>query len=218
MKKLIIIFAAFTLLTQTSFGQLNPINNLEFYHEHIYPGSTCPGFNCFNLSWEAPGNSILDTLIGFNIYRNNQLYQFQDYIGVACLDGMPLPCPDADFIIFPAPFWIKVTALYNVELLESIAIDSVMCEGFLININTTENESFTIYSNPAKEWLYIKQSNPNLLYNIELRNLFGQLVKQEKNIQSSNYAMNVADLKAGVYFYIIKENDGVVQQGKVIIK
>ncbi|MCD4695117.1 MAG: T9SS type A sorting domain-containing protein [Bacteroidales bacterium] len=37
-------------------------------------------------------------------------------------------------------------------------------------------------------------------------------------MQSQQYAMNISDLKAGVYFYIIKEKNGIIQQGKLIIK
>jgi hypothetical protein len=79
---------------------------------------------------------------------------------------------------------------------------------------------FEVFPNPAKDWLYIKPANPNSYYslNIELRNLYGQLVKEETDIQSTHYAMNVADLKAGVYFYVIKEKGEIVQQGKLIIK
>jgi len=78
--------------------------------------------------------------------------------------------------------------------------------------------NISVYPNPAIEWLYFKQSNPRPKYNIELRNLNGQLVKKEKNIHSSHYALNVADLKAGVYFYLIRDGDNVLQQGKVIVK
>ena len=79
---------------------------------------------------------------------------------------------------------------------------------------------FSVYPNPTEKWLYIKPADPNSIYSFdfELRNIFGQLVQEEIYIQSSHYAMNVADLKAGVYFYVIKEKGIVVQQGKLIIK
>jgi len=85
--------------------------------------------------------------------------------------------------------------------------------------NYNENH-FSIFPNPANDQINFNLQNtkPSFLVKIELRNLYGQLVREEKNIQSSHYAMNVADLKAGVYFYVIKEKDIVMQQGKVIIK
>jgi len=75
-----------------------------------------------------------------------------------------------------------------------------------------------IFPNPTKNFLYIKHPNPKITYNIELRNLYGQLVKEEKNIQSPHYTINVSDLKPGVYFYVVKVRGEVVQQGKVIKK
>jgi len=92
----------------------------------------------------------------------------------------------------------------------------------ILNVGSNENvfvdSEFEIYPNPAVDWLYIKQSNPNYTYNVEVRNLYGQLVKEEMNIQSSHYALNLADLKAGVYFYLIKDENQIIQKGKVIIK
>ncbi|MCD4729176.1 MAG: T9SS type A sorting domain-containing protein, partial [Bacteroidales bacterium] len=79
-------------------------------------------------------------------------------------------------------------------------------------------EKFEVHPNPTNNWLYIKKSITNYIYNIELRNLYGQLVKEEKNIQSSHYVMNVADLTAGVYFYVIRQQNKIIQQGKLIIK
>ncbi|MCD4730431.1 MAG: T9SS type A sorting domain-containing protein [Bacteroidales bacterium] len=98
----------------------------------------------------------------------------------------------------------------------TITPDSVL----LTNISQSKSikNNWKVYPNPANEILNFKQSNPNITYNIELRNLYGQLVKEEKNIQSPHYAMNVADLKAGVYFYVIKEGDNVLQKGKVVVK
>ena len=79
---------------------------------------------------------------------------------------------------------------------------------------------FEVYPNPSKDRLYIKviNSTSKHIFNFELRNLYGQLVKEEKNIQSSHYEMNVLDLDAGVYFYVIEEIDGIIHQGKLIIK
>ena len=79
---------------------------------------------------------------------------------------------------------------------------------------------FEVYPNPSNNWLYIKPINSTSkhIFNFELRNIYGHSVREETNIQSSHYAMNVADLKAGVYFYVIKENDEIKQQGKLVIQ
>ncbi|MCD4663878.1 MAG: T9SS type A sorting domain-containing protein [Bacteroidales bacterium] len=80
--------------------------------------------------------------------------------------------------------------------------------------------NFVIYPNPVDEWLNIRQKNLYYAYNynIEIWNQYGQLVREEKNIQSLHYTMNIAELKAGVYFYMIREKGEIIQQGKLIIK
>ncbi len=81
-------------------------------------------------------------------------------------------------------------------------------------------ENYLLYPNPAEDWLYIKpkESSKAYSYNIKLRNIFGQLVWEESNILSSHYAIHIADLKSGLYFYEIEEKPGISQKGKIIIK
>ncbi len=107
---------------------------------------------------------------------------------------------------------LKVQNFFN-----AVYIDDIITKSDFVEYTS---EIVKIYPNPAEEWLYIKPINPNTshIFNIELRNLYGQVVREEINIQSLNYAMNVADLKSGVYFYMIKEQDEIIQQGKLIIK
>ena len=87
---------------------------------------------------------------------------------------------------------------------------------YKINLET----EFSVYPNPTEKCLYIKQTkyNSNYSYNIKLRNIYGQLVQEEKGIRSSHHTINIAHLKPGVYFYVIKEKGEVVQQGKLIKK
>lgn len=81
-----------------------------------------------------------------------------------------------------------------------------------------DTKDFEIFPNPTNKWIQVKSLNPIFQYNIEIRNLMGQIVKEENNIKSQQYTMNIADLEAGVYFYMIKEKGEVVQQGKIIKK
>lgn len=214
MKKLALTFTLILASVVAIFAQLNPVNNLEFYHEHVWPGSTCPGYNCFELSWEAPENSTQDTLVGYNIYRDSQLYRFQDYIGVACLDGPPPPCPDADFIDFTAPFWMKVTAVYNSSLVESIANDSIMCMGLLINVNSIENEEIKIQNNPIYKGrdILIKFSNQiTKCIEIKVINKEGQVVNN-LDIKKGTGSLSIPTDKLNTGFYIII----IVMENKII--
>ena len=98
--------------------------------------------------------------------------------------------------------------------------DDVVCGELIVNTaeNKDNNDKILVYPNPAKEYIQIKFSNYNSVYTIEIKSLHGQLIREEKNIQSSHHTINVVDLKSGVYFYVIKEKGEVVKQGKLIKK
>jgi len=81
-----------------------------------------------------------------------------------------------------------------------------------------DNDRFKVYPNPVTDWLTVEHITSSNTFDIEIQNLYGQLVKEEKNIKSPHYAMDVADLKAGVYFYLIKNVNQITQRGKLIIK
>lgn len=82
------------------------------------------------------------------------------------------------------------------------------------------SNKYIIYPNPAEDWLYIKpiNSNNSETYNFELQNIIGQIIREESNIESSLYAIDISDFKAGVYFYQIEDKSGNIQQEKIIIK
>lgn len=91
---------------------------------------------------------------------------------------------------------------------------------FVFSYDTKLENNFTLFPNPTEDRLQIKSLDVFSLknYDFELLNIHGQIVKEEKNIQTLHYSMNVGDFIPGVYFYIIKENGVVLQQGKLIKK
>ncbi|MBL7890723.1 MAG: T9SS type A sorting domain-containing protein [Bacteroidia bacterium] len=60
-----------------------------------------------------------------------------------------------------------------------------------------DNNNFTVYPNPANDMIYINSSNTN--DQIELRNVYGQLIKQVK-ITSNKTELNISDLSPGIYY------------------
>jgi hypothetical protein len=143
-KNLLLLLILFTFIKVNS--QLNPINNLYYYQEYIF--ENCPPHNVFTLNWEEPEPSVQDTLVGYNIYRNADLWRFQETIGAFCHCYF---CPDDElFNYIPSQFWIKVKAVYNVAHLESPATDSAFFWGLATNIEQVEDFYFKILENPVK--------------------------------------------------------------------
>ena len=154
-------------------------------------------------------SSYEDTLIRIQSYPENLLVQYKEGLGRTIYDYW-----DFEQITYQhLEGYVK-----NGDTVGTITPDSLLLTK--ISEPKTIAKNWIIYPNPAQDWFHFKLSNTNskVTYNIELRNLCGQLVKEEKNIQSTHYAMNVADLNAGVYFYVIRDGDMVLQQGKLIIK
>jgi hypothetical protein len=145
MKKSFLLLLVFFAIIKVN-GQLNPIDSLYFLHWYDYDQG-CPFNNCYILDWVEPEMSLSDTLIGYNIYRDFELWRFQDYIGAGCLGS---PCPDFSLIESGNTFWIKVKAVYNTAHLESPATDSAFFWGLATNIEQVEDFYFKILENPVK--------------------------------------------------------------------
>ena len=156
--------------------------------------------------------------ISVDIGGDYNLYQWYRY-------DIPIPGANNDHYTIDSvtfdDFGIYYCIIANSLATELILVSYNFYVGEIYGLeDQIEQKYVSVFPNPAEELLYFKLAIQNTIrfFNIELRNLKGQLVKEVKNIQSPHYAMNVGDLKAGVYFYVIKENGEVVQQGKLIKK
>lgn len=98
--------------------------------------------------------------------------------------------------------------------------DNIICGDEIVGNNKFELEAerYQVFPNPVNDRVLFKNLKNSNLYSIEIRNALGQEIRIEDNIHSSQYAMNVATLRPGIYFYLIKEKGSVVQQGKMIKK
>lgn len=141
MKKLTFIIVTFALV-QSSFGQFNPINNLECEHWYV-----CPN-NYFVLQWDLPDSSQ-DTLIGYNIYRETDLYKFQTETSLYHTEAGGNCGEDFAWYNEGGEFWVHVTALYNSSHQESIYNDSVFCFGYAIGLDEIIHSNLTLFPNPT---------------------------------------------------------------------
>lgn len=96
----------------------------------------------------------------------------------------------------------------------------IICGTLIDGISNSELEpkNYQVFPNPVNDQLFFANFNNSNSYSIEIINSLGQKVRVEDNIRSTEYTMNMAELKSGIYFYIIRENGIKVQEGKVIKK
>ncbi len=194
---ILIVGLSITFLSYTNpiYGQLNPINNLEWSHWYYSP------HNFFSLNWEEPDASE-DSLVGYIIYRNDEYFTFQTENS---LYHTPYEqnCAES-FISYNdgEGFWIHVTAVYNSSYSESIYTDSVHCEGIIIGIAERQNKRTNLFPNPTKGKLTITEGNG---IEVAVYNSSGKQVLQLENTSQ----INLSDFPKGVYIVKTVSGKGV---------
>lgn len=193
----------------TALAQLNPIQNLSWMHYYDYPN------NFFELKWEAPAQPH-DELLGYNIYRNNELYRFQTETSVYNLNtqvfGIVTNCP-TDFLSFnnqgqPSPngFDMHVTAVYSSGA-ESDYLQTEHCVGPLLASATFQSTKSLLYPNPTSGILFLHNQKYTevLVYSTS-----GQVVLREQHSSQ----LDLSSFPKGIYWVkLISENN--IQQEKV---
>jgi len=188
----------------TSYTQLNSIKNLYFY-----PWYDCPN-NYFQLKWSPPDSSTTDTLVGYNIYRNNVLYRFQTDTTMHHLIPQDTNCSDnflgGDGVVFP-PFYIHVTAVYNLSHIESLYNDSALCMGLALNTKEIQdnNIKIEISPNPFLDYVILKGQLKNQEdISFVLLNNLGQTIKcyPIKSFAQGEFTFSLSapELSKGMYY------------------
>jgi len=196
-------------------GQLNPIKNLYFDCWYEMP------MNCWVLSWSQPDQSLSDTLVGYNIFRNDSLYLFTTNTSITYN-----PCsgsPDATYAGFTyynlGNFWIHVTAVYNSTYFQSNFNDSINNNGcgLMIGIKENYNDKLRISPNPfsLKTTLHLDKNLKNAT--LTIFNLFGQQVSQIKNISGQDITLNRDNLPNGIYYIRLTYQNKIITTDKVVI-
>ena len=181
-------------LTSQIFGQLNPVNNLTWEQWYQTPR------NFFDLNWESPDSSV-DTLIGYNIYREHELFRFQTESELYNTQNGE-NCPE-DFLFYGVGggFWIHVTAVYNSTNAESNYIDSAFSMGLAIGMNEIDFQIKNLFPNPTTGILNI---NYESVTKVIIINQSGKILKEFKQ----ETQINLSDLLKGVYIVKVITDHG----------
>ena len=187
-------------------AQLNSVNNLQWEHWYIQP------YNYFDLWWEQP-DSTLDTLVGYNIYRESDLYRFQTETR---LYNTPAHsnCGE-DFLDYGGGgFWIHVNAVYNSTLEESIYVDSVYCYGLAVGIEENYYQAFRAYPNPftTSTTIEYQLTDPSRVQ-LSIYNTIGEQVYRAEDrlmpLGKHSFTWGGDRLTEGMYYGVLRTEDGV---------
>ena len=196
MKTKILILLLFVMFIVNSFGQNNPVQNLTWSHWYEYPN------NFFQLNWDVPFEPH-NELIGYNVYRNNELFRFQTETTLfnyyAPLYGVVSNCGGENFLLadnLGQPFLneieIHVTAVYNPGQIESEYLQTVFDEGLLLSSNSIAEEKVILFPNPTKGLLNIGNLN---FEKIIIYDISGKVIKKF----DATTQIDLSDMSKGLY-------------------
>ncbi len=189
----IVVYLTFFL---QSSGQINPVTNLTWMQYYEMPN------NYFQMSWDEP-ESPHDELIGYNIYREDELYRFQTENSLYNLeDGSN--CGE-DFLLYDdlEPFEAHVTAVYNPDGVESGYTETVVVLGAALNVWNYKQQKAIIFPNPTNGILNIGNRDLNSIY---IYNMAGQKIKEF----IPKPQIDLSDIPKGIYFLKLISNQGIL--------
>lgn len=202
-----VFILSFALLNfQVAISQANPVRNLEW--NHFYDSDHYN--NVFSLSWEEP-ESPHDELIGYNIYREDELYEFQpEYRGLICEPEYGI-YDDCDFIFFGddyGPFTGFVSAVYK-DGIESEYVEFYV-EGPAINTQEVDFKKLEIYPNPVQDILYFETK----AFDVSIFDFSGKKLKSSTEAES----IFVGNLPKGNYLLFFRNFDGKLFKQRFVKK
>jgi hypothetical protein len=215
MKKTLVFLLLVSLFFPDTKAQFNPVRDLAFTHTYIMP------YNCFSLSWSPPDTSPSDTLVGFNIYRDSELFMFTGEYSQSCQPCLGMqPTPFCSFMDYNfGMFYMHVTAVYNASHQESGYTDSINFGGVLIGMaEPVVTCKPGIISAIQRESVLSIQMNQVLgTGEIILTNLLGQCLVSHAVTNESSVEFRLPDLNPGIYcLLLISGNHSLTR--KIFIK
>ena len=150
-------------------------------------------------------------LFGYNVYRTAETgippYTKQN----------PAPLTVTSYTdTYPSTLVSGIFKYYVTTIYKNSADNQTLCESLsdtiqvifpAVGINELNNSQIMVYPNPATEVVYVKSDYR--INTIEIMNYVGQTVNTISNVDVNNMKINVATLKAGVYFVKVTTTEGV---------
>ena len=207
MKTKLLIFAFFTTCSFYTFGQHNPVQNVTFTQSYENMN------NLFELSWDEPTQPHSE-LIGYNIYRDNELYSFQTentlYYLYSPLYGYVSNDTGA-FLLYGngSGFDIHVTAVYNPGQIESNYLQTVHSAGAALTTNNFSRGKSKIFPNPTNGMLNVENKN---LEKIVLYDISGKIISEFGPVSQ----IDLSAITKGVYIIKLYSEKEIITNKLVI--
>ena len=146
------------------------------------------------IKWEAPEKGIP---IGYKVYIDGDLVAETDTETLTYVHNGNIITNDKAHIA-------EVVAIYD-EIMTSVRVAKVIQKTWVDNIEENTDINCNIYPNPVNDRLYIETLT---LTQIEIYDVFGRRQVTETPSHQGNVAIDVEDLKSGIYFVKINTEKG----------
>ncbi|MFT3795496.1 T9SS type A sorting domain-containing protein [Flavobacterium sp.] len=186
---------SFLLIAVVASGQMNPVNNLNHWQQYLTPN------NFYELSWEEP-TAPHDELLGYNIYRENELYLF--HTGSTNLFHLPQGSNDYSLLEYNLEesqgYYAHVTAVYTTG--ESEFVQTVYVAPPALKTQQFAKTKAILYPNPTNGILHIGNENLDKIV------LFDVTGKQIKEFQPQPQ-IDLSELPKGLYLIKLFSAEGI---------
>ena len=213
MKKTIPFISLIVLIFEVSFGQNNPVQNLTWWQTYVSP------HNFFQLQWTSPALPH-NQLLGYNIYRNGELYRFQTETELYFLNsgtmGLISNCNtnflgiDNQNLPYYNGFEVYVKAVYSPGVIESGYLQTYQTNPPALSTNNYADKNMNLYPNPTSGIINIENVEIN---KVTIFDILGKSVKEYDNLTK----IDLSELSKGIYtLKIIAEKQIFIR--KIILK
>ena len=173
------------------------------YTDHCYPvqnmkaealiGNT----SSLEIKWEAPEKGIP---IGYKVYVDGDLVAETDTETLTYVHNGNIITNDKAHIA-------EVVAIYD-EIMTSVRVAKVIQKTWVDNIEENTDINSNIYPNPVNDRLYIETQTLTQTLTVEIYDIYGRRQVTETPSHQGNVAIDVEDLKSGIYFVKINTEKG----------
>jgi hypothetical protein len=211
MKKTLLLIS-FLIFGSGSFAQNNPVENLTWGQDYENMQ------NFFELRWEEPAQPHGE-LLGYNVYRNDELFRFQtettvyrlyvDLYGIVSNTDEMFLGLDNQGQPFLNGIDLYVTAVYGADQIESDHLQTYHSEGLLLKTKNFTQEKAVLFPNPTNGILNIGNEN---LEKIAIYDLSGKVV----NEFAPQSQIDLGHLSSGLYIIKLFSERGTLVD-KIVI-
>ena len=182
-------------------GEVFNSSFLYEYTNHPYPVRNLEVTevdNNLQITWEAPE---ANTPTGYNVYVNNEL------VADNIKELSHSIVKESDLYI------VEVVALYDNKksvcvVKTSFSMEEEGNENDTTNVISNYENNFKIYPNPVNDRLYIETQTMTQTLTIEIYDIYGRRQVSEAPSHQGNLAIDVANLKSGIYFVKVRTEEG----------